>query len=384
MDQGRPGAAPQAAARPDLHPPERLQGADGEAPRGAELAAGGHGARGRLLPQAVHRLRRRQVGDQQEPGGRGAARVVLRAALRRGHGAGAGDPGPELRRRAGGARARTAAPVTRALARLGGQAAHAQPGGVHPRVQRLAGEHPQPRPRAGVRDQALPPAGVGRRLAGALRRGHHQRRAGARAQVRGAQAGRQLPPHRARRARRLAHLQAAAGLRRGRQGADGGRHHRLGRGPRAPPDRPPRRVRRAPEPQAGAELRVPAVPAARRRDPPGAGPPDRGGHGRPRALLLQLPAARPGGRAADPGGRGRPRRLHRRRCASTCSGTPPATARAGPSAPPGRGSSAASRPRTRATSSSAPTWPGPATATSPRSAPGSAGGCRSTSRCCSR
>ena len=45
---------------------------------------------------------------------------------------------------------------------------------------------------------------------------------------------------------------------------------------------------------------------------------------------------------------------------------------------------AASRPRTRATSSSAPTWPGPAIGTSPRSAPGSAGACRSTSRCCSR
>ena len=41
LDQRRPGAAPQAPARPDLHPPERLQGPHGQAPRGAELAAVG-------------------------------------------------------------------------------------------------------------------------------------------------------------------------------------------------------------------------------------------------------------------------------------------------------------------------------------------------------
>ena len=95
VDQQGPGAAPQAPARPHLHPPERLQGAPGEAPRGAELAADRHGARGRLLPQAVHRLGRRQVGDQQEPGRRGAARVDLRPELRGGHGAGPGDLRPD-------------------------------------------------------------------------------------------------------------------------------------------------------------------------------------------------------------------------------------------------------------------------------------------------
>ena len=67
----------------------------------------------------------------------------------------------------------------------------------------------------------------------ALQRRHHQRRARARAEVRGPQAGRQLPARRARGGRRLADLQAAAGLRRGRQGADGGRHHGVGRGARA-------------------------------------------------------------------------------------------------------------------------------------------------------
>ena len=45
----------------------------GQAPRGAELAAGRHGARGRLLPQALHRVGRRQVRDQQEPGRRDPA-----------------------------------------------------------------------------------------------------------------------------------------------------------------------------------------------------------------------------------------------------------------------------------------------------------------------
>ena len=71
-----------------LHPPERLQDPHGQAPGGAELAPDRHGAGGHLLPQAVHRLGRRQVGDQQEPRRRRAAGVVLRAELRRGHGAG--------------------------------------------------------------------------------------------------------------------------------------------------------------------------------------------------------------------------------------------------------------------------------------------------------
>jgi hypothetical protein len=52
-----------------------------------------------------------------------------------------------------------------------------------PELQRLAGEHSQPPPGAGVRHQALLPARVGRRLAQPLQRGHHQRRAGPRAQV---------------------------------------------------------------------------------------------------------------------------------------------------------------------------------------------------------
>ena len=168
-----PGAAPQAPARPDLHPPERLQGPHGQAPSGAELAADRDGAGGRLLPQAVHRLGRRQVGDQQEPGRRRAARVVLRAELRGRHGPGPGDLRPGLRRRAlpdlrAATRADLAAdPVSRSLARLGDQAAHAQPRRVHAGVQRLAREHPELCARAGLRDQALLPAGVGRRLASA-------------------------------------------------------------------------------------------------------------------------------------------------------------------------------------------------------------------------
>ena len=48
-EQG-PGTAPQAPARPDLHPSERLQDPHGQAPRGAELAADRDRAGGRLLP----------------------------------------------------------------------------------------------------------------------------------------------------------------------------------------------------------------------------------------------------------------------------------------------------------------------------------------------
>ena len=124
--------------------------------------------RGHLLPQALHRLRRRQVGDQQEPGGRGAAGLVLRA-----------DFDEDMALVAGRSSARTTSdarvagergserphPLARALARLGDQAAHAEPDGLHARVQRLAGEHPQPHPGAGLHHQALLPAGVGRRLA---------------------------------------------------------------------------------------------------------------------------------------------------------------------------------------------------------------------------
>ena len=129
----------------DLHPSERLQGPDGQAPRGAELAAGRHGARGRLLPQAVHRLGRRQVGDQQEPGRRHALRAVLRRGAsrrtwrwsRRSSTATTttrGCPSCARRRREPVA----ADPLARALARLGDQAAHAQSRRVHARVQRLA------------------------------------------------------------------------------------------------------------------------------------------------------------------------------------------------------------------------------------------------------
>ena len=176
-----------------------------------------------------------------------------------------------------------------------------------------------------------------------FQRRHHQRRTRARAQVRGAAAGRQLSAHRARGERRVADLQAAAGLRRRRQGADGGRHHRLGGGPGAPAGRAPGRVRRPPEPQAGAELRVPALPAARRRDPSGPRPADRGGHGGARALLLEFSAAHPGGRAAASSRTWRCTTPSPSRCASTWPGTRRAPTAATRSARPSRGWSAASR-----------------------------------------
>ena len=107
----------------------------------AELAAGGHGARGRLLPQALHRLGGgkseiskslvdavlpgsffvRSFDEDMEPGG---------------------DPPAELRRRPITGERGPRGPLARALARLGGEAAHAEPGRLHAGVQRLAGEHP--------------------------------------------------------------------------------------------------------------------------------------------------------------------------------------------------------------------------------------------------
>ena len=228
---------------------------------------------GRVLPQALHRLGRRQVGDPQEPGRRraAAARSTCGASTRTWQVVAIvkrdfDDASAGAARRT---RAPAPAPLARALARLGDQAAHAHSRRVHA-ASTTPGSRaiPQPRPRAGVRDQALLPAGVGRRLAAPLQRRHHQRPPGHELKYE----GRRLVANYLRigreRERRLADVQAAAGLHRGRQGADGGRHHRLGGRLRAPAGRPAGRVRRPSEPQAGAELRVPAVPAARRRDPP--------------------------------------------------------------------------------------------------------------------
>ena len=76
VDEQRAGTAPQAVARPDLHSPERLQDPDGQAPGRAELAPDRDRPGGRLLPQAVHGVGRREVGDQQESGRCRAARVL--------------------------------------------------------------------------------------------------------------------------------------------------------------------------------------------------------------------------------------------------------------------------------------------------------------------
>ena len=277
-------------------------------------------------------------------------------------------------------------PVARSLARLGDQAAHAQPAGVHAGVQRLAREHPQPHPRAGVHHQALLPAGVGRRLAQPLQRRHHQRRARARAQVRGAAAGRQLPP-------RSGCEENGAWrtykLRQDFVAADKVQMEDDITASVVVPARRlvglPGRVRRPPQPQARAELRVPALPAPRRRDPSGPRQADRGGHGRARGSSARTSSRSP---RTTRSGSSRTWRLHdaftqpmrehvARNAAradggySICSAQPAAGRRQAHQEP--ALSAGAARPgATRAT------------ATSPRWARGSTAGCRCTRRCCSR
>ena len=66
-----------------------------------------------------------------------------------------------------------------------------------------------------------------------------------------------------------------------------------------------------PERQAGGELRAPAVPAARRRDPSRRGHAGGGGHRRPGKLSLQLRTDHDRRRAGSGGSRGGVRSIHR-------------------------------------------------------------------------
>ena len=131
----------------------------------------------------------------------------------------------------------------------------------------------------------------------------------------------------------------------------------------------PRRVRRASEPQAGAELRVPAVPAARRRGPPGARPSGGEGHGSAGLFCSNFQPLDRGRHARHPRGRRGPRRF-----------TPPMREHVDRNAARETGgwSICSARPRiiggkptkNRATRSSARTWRDRATGTSPRWARG--------------
>ncbi len=237
----------------------------------------GTGAGGHLLPQAVHRLRRRQVGDQQEPGRRGAVRPDLRPATSRRtwrwSRRSSSRTSTTRSARAAAEHGRARPLLSRgALARLGDQAADAQPRSSPPSTTPGSSSIPNHiRALVFIIKRFYRPE-WGDDWRSHFTRRHHQRRARPRAQVRRPQAGRQLPARRpASRARRLAHLQAAAGLRRRRQGADGGRHHRLRR--RAGPPRCSAsrgEYDGHPSLKLVAELRVPAVPAPRRRHPPAA------------------------------------------------------------------------------------------------------------------
>ncbi len=117
------------AAGQDLHPAQRLQGRDAQAPGRPVLASHRHPPRGDLLPQALHRLGRRQVRDLQVPRRRRPLRPDLRRRPAQGPGPGAGDLRPRLHRplpprlRARGPRSRAQAVVPGAQPGLGDQAA---------------------------------------------------------------------------------------------------------------------------------------------------------------------------------------------------------------------------------------------------------------------
>ena len=245
LDQRGPGAAPQAPARPDLHPPERLQGPHGQAPRGAELAA--DRARCPRAPSATSRAPSRAAASR-----RSARAWSTRCCP------GRSTCAASRRTWRWSRRSSTATTTTRACPTC---AARARPAPILSPERSLGSVikllTPTPAeftPEYNAWLESIPNhvralvfvikrfyrPEWGDDWREPLQRRHHQRRARARAQVRGPPAGRQLSADRPRGERRLADVQAAAGLRRGRQGADGGRHHRLGGGAGAPAGRPAR------------------------------------------------------------------------------------------------------------------------------------------------
>ena len=153
--QQGPGAAPEAAARPDLHPSRAATrcawpstGAApswrliGTVPEGAfchkpcTVSGGGKSEISKSLVDAVLPGSFYVRSFEEDM-------ALVQAIFDRDY-----DDArlPELR--AGDGEPLAADPLARSLARLGDQAAHAQPGRVHAGVQRLAREHPEPRPRA--------------------------------------------------------------------------------------------------------------------------------------------------------------------------------------------------------------------------------------------
>ncbi len=88
----------------------------------------------------------------------------------------------------------------------------------------------------------------------------------------------------------LANLQAPARLRSGREDPDGGRYHRLGGRPGEPAS-PSARWFTSCQLQVRDELRIPVVPASRRRDSSRPGSADRVRHGSPGQFPIQLRAA---------------------------------------------------------------------------------------------
>ena len=139
------------------------------------------------MPQAVHGLRRRQVGDFEITAPDDSSGSVFVRDFQQDFARVAEivkmDFSQVLQAAADGRTRQSTAAQRGALARLGDQAAHAV-GRLHRRAQRLAARAAADDSRAGVHRQALLPARLGRRLSKPLQRRPSQRLRGARAEVR--------------------------------------------------------------------------------------------------------------------------------------------------------------------------------------------------------
>ena len=200
----------------------------GEAARRHVVAAGGLGGRRHAVPQTVHGLGRRQIGDLQVHHQRVAGGTDIRERLPRRHAGGGRDSEEglllDLRPTAHRRAAQAADPEPGALAGLGDQAAHAV-ARLQGGVQRLAEETPADHPPARHHGQTLLPHRMGRRLEAAFHRRSDQRLPGTRVEIRQPEDGEQLSAGGLRSRRVVAYLQAPAGLSSGREGAGRGRHY---------------------------------------------------------------------------------------------------------------------------------------------------------------
>ncbi len=177
----------QIAAGQNLRPPVRLQSPHGKAAGREPFVAARRHRGGRLaVPQTLHGFRRRQIGNFQADHGRDFDRAgFCRESEKRFRSRGRIDPSRLLgsfSRQNKKRFARSFGGGT--FARLGHQIAHAGHARVQSRLQHVGRDHPAIHQGTRLRREALLQARVGRRLAQPFQRGHHQRHARQRIEMR--------------------------------------------------------------------------------------------------------------------------------------------------------------------------------------------------------